>query len=290
MLTANEYFKTIFGCKTYKASISFADTCPNRDGTKGSGGCIFCSSGGSGEFASCAEKSITKQIDDAISRVEKKAGPDAGYIAYFQSFTNTYCSPERLASAMDEAMAHPRVKALSIATRPDCLPEGIMKVLAERTKRIPVYIELGLQTSNDQTARLINRCYETKEYDNAVRRLKEEGINVITHVIFGLPGETEEQMLETVRHCVSAGTDGIKFTCLYVLQDTVLERMWRAGEFEVLGQEEYFDIVEKAIRLLPPDTVVHRLTGDGPKKLLLAPQWTKDKRSVINYMNRRFSL
>ena len=289
MLTANEHFKARFGCKMYKASISFTDTCPNRDGTKGTGGCIFCSAGGSGEFSACAEKSITEQIDEAISRVEKKAGPGAGYIAYFQSFTNTYCSPEKLAAAMDEAISHPRVKAVSVATRPDCLPENIVEVISERTSRIPVYVELGLQTSNDETAKLINRCYETREYDDAVRRLKEAGVNVITHVIFGLPEETEEQMLESVRHCVSAGTDGIKFTCLYVLKDTVLERMWRAGEFEVLGQEEYFDIVEKAIGLLPPDTVIHRLTGDGPKKLLLAPMWTADKRGVINYINRRFA-
>ena len=290
MLTANEHYKARFGCKMYKASISFAKTCPNRDGTKGTGGCIFCSAGGSGEFAACAGKSITEQIDEAISRVEKKAGPGAGYVAYFQSFTNTYCSPEMLAAAMDEAISHPRVKALSIATRPDCLPEEILKVISERAAKIPIYVELGLQTSNDETAKIINRCYETREYDDAVRRLKEADVNVITHVIFGLPKETEAQMMESVRHCVSAGTDGIKLTCLYVLKDTVLERMWRDGKFEVLGQEEYFDIVEKAISLLPPDTVVHRLTGDGPKKLLLAPAWTADKRGVINYVNRRFSL
>lgn len=290
MMTANEHYKSVFGCKMYKASISFAKTCPNRDGTKGTCGCIFCSAGGSGEFASPAGLNITEQIDEAISKVEKKAGPGAGYIAYFQSFTNTYCDPDDLAAAMDEASAHPKIKALSIATRPDCLPEGIMKVISERASKIPVYIELGLQTSNDQTAKLINRCYETKEYDDAVKRLKDSGVNVITHVIFGLPEETVDQMLETVRHCVNIGTDGIKFTCLYVLKGTELEKMWRSGAFEVLGQEEYFDIVGKALELLPQHTVVHRLTGDGPKSLLLAPLWTKDKRSVINYINRRFSL
>ena len=290
MMTANEHYKSVFGCKMYKASISFAKTCPNRDGTKGTCGCIFCSAGGSGEFASPAGLNITEQIDEAISKVEKKAGPGAGYIAYFQGFTNTYCDPVDLAAAMDEASAHPKIKALSIATRPDCLPEGIMKVISERASKIPVYIELGLQTSNDQTAKLINRCYETKEYDDAVKRLKDSGVNVITHVIFGLPEETVDQMLETVRHCVNIGTDGIKFTCLYVLKGTELEKMWRSGAFEVLGQEEYFDIVGKALELLPQHTVVHRLTGDGPKSLLLAPLWTKDKRSVINYINRRFSL
>lgn len=273
----------------YKASISFAKTCPNRDGAKGTGGCIFCSAGGSGEFSSCIQKSIKEQIDDAILQVSKKAGPDAGYIAYFQSFTNTYCSPEELAKAMGEAISHPKIKALSIATRPDCLPEETVKLLEERAAKLPVYVELGLQTSSDETAKLINRCYETKEYADAVKRLKDAGINVITHVIFGLPKETEEQMLDTVRYCVEAGTDGIKFTCLYVLKDTVLEKMWKAGEFEVLGREEYFDIVEKALKILPSDIVIHRLTGDGPKKLLLAPMWTADKRSVINYINRRFA-
>lgn len=289
MLTANDHYRSRFGCKMYKASISFARTCPNRDGTKGTGGCIFCSAGGSGEFSSCAQKSISEQINDAILQVSKKAGPDAGYIAYFQSFTNTYCSPEELSKAMNEAVSHPKVKALSIATRPDCLPEEIVKILAECSAKVPVYVELGLQTSSDETAKIINRCYETKEYDEAVKRLKDAGINVITHVIFGLPGETEKDMMNTVRYCEEAGTDGIKFTCLYVLKDTVLEKMWRAGEFEVLGREEYFDIVEKAIKILSPDTVIHRLTGDGPKKLLLAPMWTADKRSVINYINRRFA-
>ena len=290
MLTANEYYKKVFGRKMYKASISFAKTCPNRDGSKGTGGCIFCSAGGSGEFASECKMSITAQINDAILLVEKKAGPGAGYIAYFQSFTNTYCDPDELAAALDEAASHPKILALSIATRPDCLPGPVMEVISDYAKKIPLYVELGLQTSNDETAKLINRCYETSIYDDAVVRLKEAGVNVITHVIFGLPGEKEEQMMETVRHAVEAGTDGIKFTCLYVLKDTVLEKMWNAGEFEVLGQEEYFVIVEKAISLLPPDIVVHRLTGDGPKKLLLAPLWTADKRGVINYINRRFKL
>lgn len=289
MLTANEHYKAVFGRKMYKASISFAATCPNRDGTKGTGGCIFCSAGGSGEFAAGPGKSVTFQIDEAIEQVSGKAGPDAGYIAYFQSFTNTYCSPEKLASALDEAIAHPKILAASIATRPDCIPDGILEVLAKCAEKIPVYVELGLQTSSGISAKLINRCYETSEYDEAVKRLKTVGINVITHVIFGLPGEDEEQMLDTVRYAVQAGTDGIKFTCLYVLKDTVLEKMWRAGEFEVLGQEEYFDIVEKAIGLLPPEVVIHRLTGDGPKKLLLAPMWTADKRGVINYINRRFA-
>ena len=271
----------------YKASISLDVTCPNRDGSKGRGGCIFCSAGGSGEFSE-APGDVLSQIDAAIARVERKAGDDAGYIAYFQSFTNTYCAPEYLDGAISQAASHDRVEAVSIATRPDCLPEDILDVIRRHSGKIPVFVELGLQTASDRTAEVINRCYETAVYRKAVTDLHAAGANVITHVIFGLPGETEEDMLDTVRYAADCGTDGIKFTCLYVLKGTPLEELWRAGKVEVLGQEEYFEIVGKALELLPEDTVVHRLTGDGPKSLLLAPMWTADKRQVVNYINRRF--
>ena len=271
----------------YKASISLDVTCPNRDGSKGRGGCIFCSAGGSGEF-SVSPGDVLSQIDAAIARVERKAGDDAGYIAYFQSFTNTYCAPEYLDGAISQAASHDRVEAVSIATRPDCLPEDILDVIRRHSAKIPVFVELGLQTASDGTAEVINRCYETAVYRKAVADLHAAGANVITHVIFGLPGETEEDMLDTVRYAADCGTDGIKITCLYVLKGTPLEELWRAGKVEVLGQEEYFEIVGKALELLPEDTVVHRLTGDGPKSLLLAPMWTADKRQVVNYINRRF--
>ena len=271
----------------YKASISLDVTCPNRDGSKGRGGCIFCSAGGSGEFSE-APGDVSSQIDAAITRVERKAGDDAGYIAYFQSFTNTYCAPEYLDGAVSQATSHDRVEAVSIATRPDCLPEDILDVIRRHSAKIPVFVELGLQTASDGTAEVINRCYETAVYRKAVADIHAVGANVITHVIFGLPGETEEDMLDTVRYAADCGTDGIKFTCLYVLKGTPLEELWRAGKVEVLGQEEYFGIVGKALELLPEDTVVHRLTGDGPKSLLLAPMWTADKRQVVNYINRRF--
>ena len=271
----------------YKASISLDVTCPNRDGSKGRGGCIFCSAGGSGEFSE-APGDVLSQIDAAIARVERKAGDDAGYIAYFQSFTNTYCAPEYLDGAILQAASHDQVEAVSIATRPDCLPEDILDVIRRHSAKIPVFVELGLQTASDRTAEVINRCYETAVYRKAVTDLHAAGANVITHVIFGLPGETEEDMLDTVRYAADCGTDGIKFTCLYVLKETPLEELWRAGKVEVLGQEEYFGIVGKALELLPEDTVVHRLTGDGPKSLLLAPMWTADKRQVVNYINRRF--
>lgn len=287
MIFASDYYKQRFGHKMYKASISLDVTCPNRDGSKGRGGCIFCSAGGSGEFSE-APGDVSSQIDAAIARVERKAGDDAGYIAYFQSFTNTYCAPEYLDGAISQAASHERVEAVSIATRPDCLPEDILDVIRRHSAKIPVFVELGLQTVSDRTAEVINRCYETAVYRKAVTDLHAAGANVITHVIFGLPGETEEDMLDTVRYAADCGTDGIKFTCLYVLKGTPLEELWRAGKVEVLGQEEYFGIVGKALELLPEDTVVHRLTGDGPKSLLLAPMWTADKRQVVNYINWRF--
>ncbi len=287
MIFASDYYKQRFGHKMYKASISLDVTCPNRDGSKGRGGCIFCSAGGSGEFSE-APGDVSSQIDAAIARVERKAGDDAGYIAYFQSFTNTYCAPEYLDGAISQAASHDRVEAVSVATRPDCLPEEILDVIRRHSAKIPVFVELGLQTASDGTAEVINRCYETAVYRKAVADLHAAGANVITHVIFGLPGETEEDMLDTVRYAADCGTDGIKFTCLYVLKGTPLEELWRAGKVEVLGQEEYFGIVGKALELLPEDTVVHRLTGDGPKSLLLAPMWTTDKRQVVNYINRRF--
>ena len=271
----------------YKASISLDVTCPNRDGSKGKGGCIFCSAGGSGEFSE-APGDVAAQIDSAIERVKRKAGEGAGYIAYFQSFTNTYCKPEYLDSVLAAASEHPSVEALSVATRPDCLPEEILEVIGRYAKKIPVFVELGLQTASDKTAEKINRCYKTEEYKAAVSALHAAGANVITHIIFGLPEETEEDMLDTVRYAAGCGTDGVKFTCLYVLKNTPLEQLWRDGKVEVLEQKEYFEIVARALELLPEETVVHRLTGDGPKSLLLAPMWTADKRQVVNYINRRF--
>jgi radical SAM protein (TIGR01212 family) len=273
----------------YKASISLNVTCPNRDGSKGTGGCIFCSEGGSGEFSAVCGN-VTSQIEEAIGQVRNKAGKDAGYIAYFQSFTSTYCSPEYLENVLNEASACDGIEAISIATRPDCLGPEMLELLADQAAKMPLYVELGLQTASDKTAEFINRCYKTDEYVRAVRALKSIGANVITHIIFGLPGETREMMMDTVRLAVDSGSDGYKFTCLYVLADTPLEKLWNDKKVEILGMEEYFDIVEEAIRLLPPAAVVHRFTGDGPKRILLAPEWTKNKRQVVNYINRRFGL
>lgn len=274
----------------YKASIAIDVTCPNRDGSKGTGGCIFCSGGGSGEFAAGGGNSVTEQIKKAIEQVKEKAGKDAGYIAYFQSFTSTYCSAGYLENVLSEASSCEGIEAVSVATRPDCLGPEILEVLSRQAKKMPLFVELGLQTSSDATAEFINRCYKTEEYTEAVKALKEIGANVITHIIFGLPGETKDMMMDTVRTSVDAGSDGYKFTCLYVLENTYLEKLWRENQVEILEMEEYFDIVEEAVKLLPEDAVVHRFTGDGPKKILLAPEWTKNKRQVVNYINRRFGL
>jgi radical SAM protein (TIGR01212 family) len=290
MITANKHFRDAFGHKMYKASISLDVTCPNRDGSKGVGGCIFCSEGGSGEFAAQRSDPVSKQIEDAVDQVKGKAGKDAGYIAYFQSFTNTYCSSNYLENALTEASECEGIEAVSVATRPDCLGPEIMDVLERQAKRMPLYVELGLQTGNDNTARIINRCYETKEYPEAVAALKDIGANVITHIIFGLPGETKDIMMDTVKMCRDSGSDGYKFTCLYVLKNTPLEKLYYDNKVEILEMEEYFDIVEEAIRILPESAVIHRFTGDGPKKSLIAPLWTMNKRQVINYINRRFGL
>ena len=288
MITADRYYKERFGRKMYKAAISLDVTCPNRDGKLGTSGCAFCSAGGSGEFSAPRELTVTRQIDEAVERLKNKVPAGTGYIAYFQSFTNTYCEPSYLRRALEEASLHPKVSAVSAATRPDCLPDDIMDVLAGISQKIPLFVELGLQTADDKVAASFGRGYKTEVYDHAVKALKDIGINVITHIIFGLPGETPDMMIRSVEHAVNAGTDGLKFTCLYILKGTAYGKLFEEGKIAALDMEEYFDIVERAIDVVPSDVVIHRLTGDGPKSLLLAPLWTSDKRQVINYINRRF--
>ncbi|MBP5654323.1 MAG: TIGR01212 family radical SAM protein [Clostridiales bacterium] len=286
-LDTNTFYRQKFGVKVYKAAVILASTCPNRDGTCGTGGCIFCSEGGSGEFAQC-ESTVKESLDKAIDRVRKKAGTDAKYVAYFQSFSNTYVPAAKLDQALCEAESHPDVVQISIATRPDCLPDDIMEVLAKHAGVFPLMVELGLQTANDKTGRLINRGFDRACFDDAVSRLTAIGCETAAHVIFGLPGEDTEDMMESVR--AASVCTGVKFTCLYIPKNTVIEKMWRAGEVEVLGMEEYFDIVERALDILPSGCAVFRVTGDCPKKILLAPEWTANKRQVVNYINRRFGI
>lgn len=284
MRTANDYYQETFGCKVYKLSLDGGFTCPNRDGTKGLGGCAFCSGSGSGEFAQRACDCLPTQLELAKSRVATKC-KSGKYIAYFQSFTGTYAPVARLKALFEGAMEPDYVVGLSIGTRPDCLPEEVLALLAELNRKKPVSVELGLQTANDATARDMNRCYETAVYEDAVRRLKQAGINVVTHIILGLPGEDTADMRATTRLAVDCGTDGVKFHLLHVLKDTPLEERYRRGEFRCLTLEEYGDILLQCIRLLPPETVVHRITGDGARRELIAPTWSLDKKRVLNYLN-----
>ena len=284
--SVNEYLKQTFGEKVYKISLDGGMTCPNRDGTLGTRGCIFCSEGGSGEFSADRMLSVTEQIAEAKERIEAKSDCRK-FIAYFQPFTNTYAPVERLRRLFEEAIAPEDIVAISIATRPDCLPAEVISLLAELNQIKPVWLELGLQTIHPSTAAYIRRGYPLSDYDRAVSVLRENGINVITHVILGLPGETREMMLESVRYA-GERSDGVKLQLLHVLQNTDLQLDYEAGSFRTLTLDEYVDILCEAVELLPKDTVIHRLTGDGDKKLLIAPLWSADKKRVLNTINRAF--
>ena len=277
-----------FGCKVYTLALDGGLTCPNRDGTVGERGCIFCSDVGSGEFAAPACGSISAQITQAKARVEKK-NKGGKYVAYFQSFTNTYGPLPYLERIFREAIEPDEIVALSIATRPDCLGPEVLALLSSLNERKPVWVELGLQTIHPNSARYIRRGYDLEVYDRAVRQLKEAGIEVITHVILGLPGETREQMLQTVRYVGQSGADGIKLQLLHVLEGTDLARDWREGKVPVMELEDYVLLLEDCLAVLPPELVVHRLTGDGHKRDLLAPLWTGDKKRVLNTINQMFA-
>ncbi len=282
--TLNEHYKEKFGCKVYKLAVDGGFTCPNRDGTLGDRGCIFCSVFGGGEFAQRGSN-ITEQLINAKKLVENKIKTDK-YIAYFQAFTNTYADIETLKKLYFEAINPDFIVGLSIGTRPDCLPNETIELLKEINKIKPVSIELGLQTSNDKTAEYIRRGYKTNVYFDAVKRLKEASIEVVTHIILGLPYETPTDMIKTTQDTVLAGTDGVKFHTLHILKNTDLEKEWQNKNFSCLTMEEYGEILKQCINILPKDIVVHRITGDGDKKSLVAPLWTADKKRVLNYLNK----
>ena len=292
MYTLNDYCRETFGEKLYKISLNGGFTCPNRDGTLGSRGCIFCSAGGSGDFAEDPHASIAAQIEAGKKKVEKKMKSGGHYIAYFQAYTNTYAPLERLEALFTAAISHPDIRVLSVATRPDCIPEETVALLARLNRIKPVWVELGLQTIHEESARYIRRGYPLAVYEDALRRLKEAGLTVITHVILGLPGETREDMLETIKYLAKGikdtRTDGIKLQLLHVLRNTDLAEDYLAGRFSVMTLEEYLPLLADCVRRLPPDMVVHRITGDGPKNLLLAPLWTGNKRLVLNAITRYF--
>ena len=282
-ITVNEYLKQKYGEKVYKVSINGGFTCPNRDGTSGTKGCIFCSGMGSGDFAPTADLSVTEQIEAGIKQT--KAKNPTKFIAYFQAFTNTYAPVEKLERLYTEALNHPSIVGSSIGTRPDCLPDEVLELI-ERLNRIkPVWVELGLQTVKEETAEYIRRGYPLSVYDEAVKKLKNIGVEVITHVILGLPGETRGDMLKTVDHVAKSGATGIKLQLLHVIRGTDLEKDYNAGLFRCMSMEEYVSLIKDCIDILPKEMIIHRMTGDGDKRTLVAPLWSADKKRVLNALH-----
>ncbi len=279
--TVNDYYKEKFGCKVYKLSIDGGFTCPNRDGTLSTGGCIFCSADGSGKFAESGNN-ITEQLEKAKKRVEAKI-KSGKYIAYFQSFTNTYAKNERLKELFYEAIKPDYIVGLNVATRPDCLPDSTVELLKSLNKIKPVTVELGFQTSNDSVAEYINRGYKSEVYKSAVYRLKNAGIEVITHIIIGLPNDNP---VKTTQFAVKCGTNGVKFHLLHILKNTKLAKEYENGRVKALSLEEYAKILKECISVLPKEIIVHRITGDGAKKDLIAPLWSADKKKTLNYLNK----
>ena len=277
-----DYYRKKYGCKVYKLGIDAGFTCPNRDGTLGTGGCIFCGPDGGSAFAA-RQGGIACQLAAARQRVAFKGREK--FIAYFQSFTNTYAPVETLERLYREAIADDDVVGLSVGTRPDCLPEDVIALLARINQEKPVTVELGLQTVHEESIAYIRRGYENDTYYDGVKRLKDAGIEVVTHIILGLPGETAQMMVETTRAAVAAGTDGVKFHLLHVLQGTDLAQDYLAGKFRCLELPEYARILDSCLAVLPAEMVVHRITGDGAKKDLLAPLWSADKKKVLQYLN-----
>lgn len=291
----NEYCKKTFGEKIYRLSLNGGMTCPNRDGTLSTGGCIFCSEGGSGDFATAYDISITAQIEAAKEQVQKKTDCKH-FIAYFQAYTNTYAPIEHLRRIFTEAISHPDIVAISIGTRCDCLSEEVLDLLSQLNTQKPVWVELGLQTMHNKTHAMLNTHTTIEQYDVAVKALHSRGISIITHVILGLPNESKEMMLDTIKHVASLSIQtrslsnknilppmhGIKLQLLHILNGTALAEIYETKPFPLFALEEYCDFIVECLELLPQDMVIHRLTGDGPRKLLVAPLWSTDKKRVLN--------
>lgn len=287
-MTVNEYYKNLYGHKVYKISLNAGMTCPNRDGKLGTKGCIFCSEGGSGDFASSPHMSIREQIDDGIARVSGKYTGNS-YIAYFQAFTNTYAPVARLRDIFTEAINDDRICGISIATRPDCLENDKILLLKELNSIKPVWVELGLQTIREDTASYIRRGYTLDVFEDTFRRLTEAGIPVIVHVIIGLPGETREDHIRMAEYLTRLHPHGVKLQLLHVLKGTDLAVDYEAGLFKEMTLEEYTDTIADMVALLHQDIVIYRITGDGPKKLLIAPLWSGDKKKVLNTINKKIN-
>ncbi|EHO51367.1 radical SAM protein family [Lachnospiraceae bacterium oral taxon 082 str. F0431] len=291
MRRLSDYCKEKFGTKVYRLALSSGATCPNRDGKVGVGGCSFCSEKGSGEFAidvmdldlqiERAKALISKKFPNSINTAERK------YIAYFQSFSNTYGDTKRLIGLFERAINKDEVVALSIATRPDCFSEEMLNSLERLNKIKPVWIELGLQTINESTARAFNRGYTLDVFEKTYTELKKRNFEVIVHMILGLPGESEEDMYATVKYLSKKHIDGIKIHGLHILKGTRLASEYEKHPFKIMSLEEYTRVLINCLKLLPKDTVVHRMTGDGDKKILIEPQWSADKKRVLNYINKK---
>lgn len=280
------YLKQTFGEKVYRLSLNGGMTCPNRDGTLDSRGCIFCSAGGSGDFASAPVLSISAQIEDAKARIRAKSNCKS-FVAYFQAYTNTYAPVNYLRSIFTEAISHPDIVALSIATRCDCLSDEVLDLLTELNRRKPIWIEIGLQTIHNDTLAMIRSGFTLAQYEQAVYRLQERQIPVITHLILGLPGETKEMMQQSVSYVAHMPVSGIKLQLLHILKGTDLGSLYEANPFPLFTLEEYCDFIADCIALLPPEMVIHRLTGDGPRTLLMAPLWSTDKKRVLNTIQKQ---
>nr|WP_313885207.1 TIGR01212 family radical SAM protein [Clostridium sp. DJ247] len=277
----NYFLRKKFGCKVFKISLDAGFSCPNRDGTISKGGCIFCSERGSGDFAGDRKFSIEDQFK-AIKEVMSQKWKDGKYIAYFQAYTNTYAPIEILRRKYEEAVRHHGVVALAIATRPDCLSEEVLNLLEEFNEKVYTWVELGLQTSKEETSKNINRGYNLNVYEDAVRNLRRRNIDVVTHIIFGLPGETKEDMLNTVKYLANQDIQGIKFHLLHLMRSTPLVNLYNEGKLSFLSQEEYVDIVCSSLAIIPSNIVIHRLTGDSPRDLLIEPKWSLKKWEVLN--------
>lgn len=289
MITLNDYCKNTFGKKLYKLSLNGGMTCPNRDGTLGTRGCIFCSSGGSGDFTADCRQPIENQIEEAKQKIAGKYHGNS-FIAYFQAYTNTYAPVPYLEKIFRTVIERDDIYVLDIATRPDCLGDDVLKLLEKLNRIKPVWVELGLQTSKPGSIEYIRRGYRNEVYRNAIGRLNDIGIHTVTHIILGLPGENTEDMLTSVRYAVDCGTGGLKLQMLHILEGTDLADDYRAGKFEVLSLDKYMEILKKCVEIIPDGTVVHRLTGDGAKKDLIAPLWSGDKKTVMNRIKRELNL
>ena len=281
----NYFLRNKFNEKIYKISLDGGFTCPNRDGRVAKGGCTFCSARGSGDYAGSRILSITEQFEDRKKMMEKK-WKDGKYIAYFQAYTNTYAPVEELKRKYEEALAQENVIALSIATRPDCLDDDVLDFLEELNKKTYLWVELGLQTINDETANNFNRGYDFEVFDRSIKKLQERGIEVVVHTIFGLPGESKEDMLKTINYVAHSGAQGIKFHLLHLMKNTKMAEQYEREEFELLSKEDYIDLICKGVAMIPEEMVVHRLTGDAPRASLIGPMWSLKKWEVLNDIDR----